>query len=747
MSNLSQRSFAKGEIAPALHARTDTAAYSTALRRCRNYMVMRQGGATKRPGTEFITAVKDSTKKVRLIPFVFNVRESFVLEFGEHYVRFVQNGGVVVDPADPTIPYEIASPYTETDLPDVQYVQSGDVVTLVHPTYPPQELKRLGNANWTLTPIAFGPAVTPPTGVTALIGDITVSLNTVYVVTAVTAAGEESLASDPATCPSPPSTVFAVAVQFTAVDGADSYRIYRQVGGVFCYVGTSIPQAGPAQIFLDFNVIPDLTLQPPVQPDLFSSLNNYPSVVAYYQQRLVFANSNTHPDTVWCSRTGFFHNFTVSVFVQDDDAITFRLVSDEVDAIRHVLNQGRLIIGTEGVDWIVDGDGNGVLTPTAVNARAASYDGMSRLKPIKAGSRMLFVQALGAAVRELQSNVQFGYYSLVGGDVTIYSSHLVDGFALVDWAFQQEPPKIVWAVRSDGVLLGLTYIPEQEFLAWFPCDTKGFIEAVCVVPEGKSHWLYWVAKRLINGSYARYVERMTTSTVLPVFATPEEGAHGPVVTPPPPPPPPPPSTTPLLPPTAASTTNILIDGATANWVFGNALAPTSVEYRVIGAGAWTVLADISGGQQSDPISGLTVATAYEWRARHHLGDVFSDYLGPSAATRWTTLATTPALADPSAAPTITDQLHNDGSTDLTMTWPASADPVALSRLQIAGPTELTPTDGEFADIGVFFSQTAVFRVLHGGTYWLRVRYEDSPMFLTSNYSAVSSWAVTVTNET
>jgi hypothetical protein len=751
VASTTQRSFAKGEIAPALHARTDAAAYEIGLRTCRNYVVMRQGGATKRPGTEFITPVKDSSKKVRLIPFVFNIRQSFVLEFGEHYVRFLQNGGVVTDPVTPANAYEIVSPYIETDLPDIQYIQSGDVVTLVHPGYPPHELKRFGNQNWTLTPIAFGSGIAAP-GQPVLSGGLVpagppTNFST-YALTAVSIAGEESILGTPNTLPRAATSKFPIALTWTAVTGADSYNVYKRVpdtgtDGVYAFIGQTSTTG-----FQDVGVVPDITLQPPVVKDLFSSLNNYPSVVAYYQQRLIFANSNNNPDTVWCSRTGFYHNFNVSVYVQDDDAITFRLVSDEVDAIRQILTLGRLVIGTEGPDWIVDGDGNGVLTPTSVNSRIASYDGMSSLRPIKAGQRMLYVQALGAAVRELQANFQLGTYTFIGGDITIFSSHLVDGFKIIDWTFQQEPPHLVWAVRSDGVLLGLTYIPEQEVLAWHRHDTKGFLENVCVVPEDKSHWVYWCVKRLINGAYVRYIERQTTSIVLPVFATPEEGAAGPIVTPPPPPPPPPPSTSPLSPPTTPSTTAILSTGATANWIAGDVLAVTSVEVREIVAATWTVLSDVTAGAQSKVMTGLLSGVAYEWRARHQLGTVFSDYLGPVTATRFTTIGVTPTRDPPSAAPTVTAQTANTGSTDLTITWPASTDSTALtdipvSRLQIAGPQSITPTDGEFADVGTFVITSAVTRVLTTGTYWLRVRYEFSDGTI-SAWSAVSSWAVTVT---
>jgi hypothetical protein len=61
--------------------------------------------------------------------------------------------------------YEIPNPYAEADLFDIHYVQSADVLTLVHPGYAPRELRRLGATTWTLTTISFASTVTSPTGV------------------------------------------------------------------------------------------------------------------------------------------------------------------------------------------------------------------------------------------------------------------------------------------------------------------------------------------------------------------------------------------------------------------------------------------------------------------------------------------------------------------------------------------------------------------------------------------------------
>ncbi len=751
MSNLAIRSFAAGEIAPALYARTDQSRYEIGLRTCRNYLVMRQGGATKRPGTEFLTEVKDSDTKVRLIPFIFNIRQTFVLEFGDFYVRFITNGGQVEDPDNPGDPLEIESPYAVADLPALNFVQSGDVVTIVHPSYPPYELIRVTNTSWTLNAVVFGAAFGngAPPAPTPSGGDPATTRNTAYVITRVYDTGEESPGSDPAINANPPTATAPVFLIGPAASAA-SIKIYRRDGDVGVFGFIAEVAGDTLTTWADYGTIPEPALQPPIEKTPFVGEGNYPSVVAYYQQRQVYANTNNNPDTVWASRTGFFKNFNISVITQDDDAIQFRLLSDEVDAVTQLQNLGQLVVGTEGPLWIIQGDGNNTLTPIAINPLAAEYGGMGSLRPIKSGQRLIYVQALGSAVRELTSSRQNGFSALTGGDATLFSSHLFDGYTLTDWAFQQEPLHVLWAVRSDGIMLGLTYIPEQEVLAWHRHDSLGWIENVCVVPEDKYHWLYLVVRRVIyvDGERfeRRYIERMSTSNVTPLFSTPEEAAGSPggIITPPPPPPPPPPSPTTISPPTTPTTTDVTTTTAVANWVAGNVGAESRVEIRLqSGPGAW-VSVDIAAGLLNYSFTGLSSGTLYEWRVAHFIGTDVSAFLGPSSPTQFATGFVTLTLADPASAPVIDSQAHPIGLTTLFISWPAPAIVGEVSRLQIAGPTDLTPTDGEFSDIGVFVTGigNAITNVTVAGTYWLRVRYEQTG-FTSSAYVNDTGTAITV----
>lgn len=149
-----QPSFAAGELSPALWARIDLQKYGVGARRLRNFLVHPHGGASNRPGTYFIAAAKYNNKKCRLIPFEFSTVQTYVLEFGDKYLRFYAEGGQIVS-GTPAVPYEIATPFAEADLFEISYTQSADVLYLTHPYYPPYKLSRLGHTSWTLTAMPY----------------------------------------------------------------------------------------------------------------------------------------------------------------------------------------------------------------------------------------------------------------------------------------------------------------------------------------------------------------------------------------------------------------------------------------------------------------------------------------------------------------------------------------------------------------------------------------------------------------
>ena len=90
MSTVSQRNFSGGELTPELHSRVDLTKYHSGLATCRNMVVQRYGGVSNRPGTVYIGEGKYDGFKIRLIEFIFSREQTYILEFGHSYIRFIQ---------------------------------------------------------------------------------------------------------------------------------------------------------------------------------------------------------------------------------------------------------------------------------------------------------------------------------------------------------------------------------------------------------------------------------------------------------------------------------------------------------------------------------------------------------------------------------------------------------------------------------------------------------------------------------
>lgn len=148
-------SFTNGEISPKLSSRVDYDKYFSSCERLENYTIFPHGGVTRRPGTVFVAEVKDSTKKVRVMPFSFNVSDSYIIEVGEYYMRFYKNHAQLLSGGSS---YEISTPYQESHLFELQFAPSADIVYITHSSYATRKLSRTGDTSWTLSTARFDPA-------------------------------------------------------------------------------------------------------------------------------------------------------------------------------------------------------------------------------------------------------------------------------------------------------------------------------------------------------------------------------------------------------------------------------------------------------------------------------------------------------------------------------------------------------------------------------------------------------------
>ena len=274
-----QNSFLGGIVSPALLGRVDLATYQQGAYELTNFLVNPQGSITTRGGLRYVSPVKEHGKKVRLIPFRFSSEQTLVLVFGDRWMRIVTEGKVLMKGS---APFELSTPYTETEISELDYTQNADIITLTNPNHPPMELRRYGATDWRLVSCQFAPSITPPSSVSgsAIYPDKTEekdkgTIVARYVVTSVDADGKESVASAPFTinC-NYYVTGGRVELAWSPVAGAQYYRIYREVSGIYGFLG----QTESTEI-IDEGDNPDTTYTPPRYEVAFQNKSGIKEVI------------------------------------------------------------------------------------------------------------------------------------------------------------------------------------------------------------------------------------------------------------------------------------------------------------------------------------------------------------------------------------------------------------------------------------------------------------------------------------
>ena len=480
--------FTGGELSPRLDGRNDLAKYSTGCKTLENMIVYPHGSAARRSGTQFVAEVKDSTKETRLIPFEFSTTQTYILEFGNQYIRFYKDNGQILSGGSA---YEISSPYLESELFDIKYAQSADVMYICHPNHAVRKLSRTGHTAWTLTTVDFqnGPFMDHNISITTLTASHT----------AVGSSGDLTLSSTTGVNDNQGwlSTDVGRLVHFK--DG--HYKITARTSATVA-VATSIVAPSSASASTDFAL------------GSFSDTTGHPSCVTFFEQRLVFAATLSQPQTLFFSVSGDYENMDDNYHgtVADDDAIIYTIASNQVNAIRFMTATRTLIIGTAGGEFAVSGGGTDIaITPTNILIKKQSNNGAANVDALAVGNATLFLQRAKRKLRELAYNFDVDGY--IAPDLTILAEHISEsGFKQL--SYQQEPNQIIWCVRNDGQLVGLTYQREQEVVAWHRHIFGGAFgngnavcESVATIPTDNSEYQTWViVKRTINGATKRYIE-------------------------------------------------------------------------------------------------------------------------------------------------------------------------------------------------------------------------------------------------
>jgi hypothetical protein len=206
--------------------------------------------------------------------------------------------------------------------------------------------------------------------------------------------------------------------------------------------------------------------------------------------------------------------------VAADDAMIYTIASNQVNVIQSLKATRTLIILTSGGEFTLNSDSTGTaVSPTNINIKKQSNYGASNIDALSVGNATLFVQRAKRKLRELAYNFDTDGY--VAPDMTILAEDVTLS-GLDELTYQQEPHSIIWGIRGDGVLVGLTYQRSEQVVAWhqhklggsFGATAHGIVESVISI-SGNSYnrtdedQIWVIVKRTINGTTRRYVEYFT----------------------------------------------------------------------------------------------------------------------------------------------------------------------------------------------------------------------------------------------
>ena len=558
--------FTGGELSPRLDGRNDLAKYASGCKTLQNMIVYPHGSAARRPGTTFVAEVKTSSAFTRLIPFEFSTTQTYILEFGDLYIRFYKDSGAILE-ANKTITaitkanpgvvtsashgfangdtvvisgvvgmtqvngkrfkvasvatntfalqdidgnnvnttsyttytsggvanrvYTLTTTYETADLADLKFAQSADVMYICHPDFPPRKLSRTGHTSWTITNVDFSNGPFLDHNIT------TTTLNPTHRL-----AGQSTTVTASSTTGINDGNGFTSADIGRLVHFDDGHFQITSITSTTVVVGTVIKTFTASSASTDWAL------------GAWSEYTGYPSCVTFYEQRLVFAGTEHQPQTLFFSKSGDYENMDDAYHgtIADDDAIIYTIASNQVNAIRFLSATRTLIVGTVGGEFSVSGGGtDDPVSPTNILIKKQSNHGCANIDAIPVGNVTLFLQRAKRKIRELAYNFDVDGY--VAPDMTILAEHISES-GIKSMSYQQEPNQIIWCVREDGKLIGLTYQREQQVVAWHQHIFGGAFstgiavcESIATIPTDDKEYQSWVIiKRTINGVTRRYVE-------------------------------------------------------------------------------------------------------------------------------------------------------------------------------------------------------------------------------------------------
>jgi hypothetical protein len=505
--------FRTGAVTPLLGGRPDMDLFLSGCGILKNYLVLPHGGVTRRPGTRFIAEVKNSTKATRIIPFIFNEEQAYILEIGDQYIRFFYDQGQLLSGSGSELvtngTFEADTDWTKgtgwtidavnkwAECDGTQVADSDLEQSIVVTTGAEYSVK------FTVSNYAAG-SITPILGGT----DGTArSANGRYEEIIVAGAGGKiefradvdfegyiDLASVKI------KGILEITSPYTE-DQLDQIRVEQSADVMYF----AHPDVEPYKLSRTFHTDWSMDALGVANQPADWAENDWPSCVCFYEQRLWFAATASRPQTLWASKSGDYEDFDLGAGA-DDDGLEYTISNAYVNRIQWIVAHKVLMVGTVGSEWtcgassILD-----PITPTNVRFTRESTVGSNSTQARLIHHAIVFLGQHGRKCWELRYSYEQDGYS--ASDISIHAEHLAqEGLGRFD--YQQDPLSVVWSVRDDGDLVACSYNRVENVIAWHHHDTQGTFEDAAVIPGADRDEVWVLAQREVDGTDYRFVELM-----------------------------------------------------------------------------------------------------------------------------------------------------------------------------------------------------------------------------------------------
>lgn len=577
MPNVNQTctNFVGGELSPSLNARSDIKVYPNSCSRLENFILETVGPAKYRTGTKFVNHTRRNAL-ARLIPFQFSDEQSYLIECTPGYFRFYKDGGIIVGEGNSIICVGAVDPGTiwvqnhGLSNGDEIFISEaiGSLKVLNNNSYIVSNVTEdtftikdsVTNADIDLSEYSiidgndidlsvYDGGIASMSSVSTESKDGGNAASRYNSKDVINGGNSKSKYSSTDVLDGNPSDLTSLS---NILDANNSYIPCK--GIIECIVEVKTPYANTGSLtdeeIMDYlnkiqyaqNADTMYLVHPQYPPykltrsshtqwslatysrtsDPFTKTGDYPHAVCFDGAgRLIFGGTDNDPEMLIMSRgpdskTGEqrYDDFTTGNLANDAIKIYLSPSQGKVEAVQWLIANDRyFLVGTfSGVRRVVSADGydSAFSATSGVLIKPIDSSGCEKIRPIPKGNSLFYMQRGGLILRCLKYDIYYDSYK--AEDKNLVSDLILDG-GTREVVFQQGRPDILWHIRKDGKLIGLTYHETEDIAGWHRQNIGGTDSKVIsagIMPRSNNYEQLWVVvERNINGIVQRYVEYFT----------------------------------------------------------------------------------------------------------------------------------------------------------------------------------------------------------------------------------------------